>query len=168
MTSSTVKPRWNPWPISIIVFFAVAISGCVTFIVFCSRHPADLVAADYYEQEVKYQSQMEKMEWARQQAADSSISYDAQAKQIVVSLNPQGVGNVQGTIQLYRPSAINQDKVLKLQPNANGRQQIDTVSLSPGLWKVRVSWKLAEREDEIQQSVFVNSSKLVAADFRKL
>ena len=47
------KSRFNPWPVTIIVFFSVAICAAVGFVIFCTRQKVDLVAADYYDQEVR-------------------------------------------------------------------------------------------------------------------
>src|SRR3974390_782111 len=79
---------WNPWPISIIAFFTVAIIGCSTFIVFCSRHPADLVAADYYEKEIRYQGQIDRLQHTEDPMASAVVQYDAKRKIISVSLPP--------------------------------------------------------------------------------
>jgi hypothetical protein len=81
-------PRWNPWPVSIIVFFTVALLSCGAMIVFCNRHPADLVAADYYEQEVRYQGQIERLQRAQQRGQLASVAYDPAQRQITVSLPP--------------------------------------------------------------------------------
>ncbi|HET7872866.1 MAG TPA: FixH family protein [Terriglobales bacterium] len=153
-------PKWNPWPVSIIAFFTIAMTGCVTFIIFCNRHPADLVAADYYEQEVRYQGQIDRLQAARQEAASSAVSYDAQRRLILVSV-PSGISGatLSGTIQLYRPSAMNQDRSIPFQPDAKGAQNIDASSLTPGLWKVRVSWKVAEQEYLLDQPVVITSAR---------
>lgn len=147
--------KWNPWPVAIIAYFSVAVTGCVTFVIFCSRHPVDLVAADYYEQEVKYQSRMDSLQAAKSGAVGSHVSYDARAQSIVVSLASAPQQAVSGTIQLYRPSAMNQDKMVRLAPDANGMQKIDAAGLAPGLWKVRVSWQAEQREYLIDQTVVV-------------
>src|SRR5215831_17336740 len=100
----TTWRSWNPWTISIIAFFTVAIIGCGTFIAFCSRHPADLVAADYYEQEVRYQSQIDRLQHAQQPTPSVAVTYDARTKLISIALPPNhSQHQASGTIQLYRP-----------------------------------------------------------------
>jgi hypothetical protein len=146
----------NPWPICIIAFFAVAIIGCATFIVFCSRHPADLVAADYYEQEVRYQGQMDRIQHVEQGAQPATVIYNAATRRIIVSLPPQqSPSRTSGKIQLYRPSASDLDRVVKLQPNQFGVQTIDASTLVPGLWKVRVSWEVDAREYFVDQKLVI-------------
>lgn len=157
MNASNQTPRrWNPWPISIIAFFSVAVIGCVTFVAFCSRHPADLVTADYYEQEVKYQGHIDRVEHTQQRVQEASINYDAARQVITIALPPNPAQtNLTGTIELYRPSAMNLDRQVKLEPDAQGRQTVDAGSLQSGLWKVRVSWNAGQQDYFIDQKVVI-------------
>ena len=85
-----------------MVFFALAISGCVGFVVFCSLHPTDLVAPDYYERELRYQGQIQRMGQAQAQA--TTVRYDAATQRIQVSFPAELMrSGVSGSIQLYRP-----------------------------------------------------------------
>ncbi len=150
------KRRWDPWPVSIIAFFSVAIAGLATFIVFCNRHPADLVAENYYEQELRYQGQMERNQRARESAAAAKVNYDSAAGVITVALPGRGASApVAGTITLYRPSSVKLDRELKLEPDASGLQKVDARSLEPGLWAVRVSWTAEQQEYYVEEKIVV-------------
>src|SRR5881394_4031581 len=147
---------FNPWPISIIAFFTVAIIGCGRFIAFCSRHPADLVAPDYYEQEVRYQGQIDRIQHADRRAQLASVTYDVTSRRITISLPPnQPRADTTGSIQLYRPSAANLDRHFNLEPNGKGVQTIDASTLMPGLWKVRVSWATGDQEYFVDQQLVI-------------
>lgn len=151
-----IRIPWNPWPVSIIAFFVVAIIACGTFVAFCSRHPADLVAADYYEQEVRYQGQIDRLQHAQQRAQLAHVDYQPAEKMINVSLPPNQSGSeVSGEVVLYRPSALNQDRKLKLAPDMHNVQHIDASALLPGLWKVRVSWTVDNQDYYLDQKVLV-------------
>ena len=153
-------PRWNLWPISIIAFFTVAILGCGTFIAFCSRHPADLISPNYYEEEVRYQAHIDQLKFTQQRAPQASVSYDAVTKQILLALGPQKPGTrISGRILLYRPSAQNLDRQLELAPNGHGVQFLDAASLAPGLWKVQVSWTVNERQYFMDQQIVLPTTK---------
>ncbi len=156
--ASPASQPWNPWPISIIAFFVIALIGCGTFVAFCSRHPADLVASDYYEQEIRFQGQIDRIHRTQQQASQASVSYEAASRQITITFPPVSPEKkITGQIQLYRPSAANLDKTLRLEPDAKGLQIIDAANLSPGLWKVRVSWTMNDQGYYLDQSVVVGS-----------
>jgi len=152
----TIPRRWNPWPASIIAFFVVALIGCGTFVAYCNRHPADLVASDYYEQEVRYQGQINRLQHAQQNAHLASVNYDSSHKCIQITLPPnQSAAKAVGTIQLYRPSSMNLDRQLELGIDANGVQRIDAARMSPGLWKVRVSWSVDRQDYFVDQKVVI-------------
>ena len=156
--NNSTTSHWNPWPVSIIAFFTVAILGCVTFVTFCSQHPADLISPNYYEDEVRYQAQIDRMKLTQQQAAGASVSYDAATKHIKLSLGSDKSGSkASGQILLYRPSALNQDRQLKLNLNTQGEQIVDGASLLPGLWRVRVSWAVDQKQYFIDQQIVVPS-----------
>lgn len=143
MPNETKKSSFNPWPVSIIVFFALAICGVVTFVIYCSRNHVDLVAADYYEQEVRYQDQLDRANRATSLQAPAQIDYNTATRLITVSLPADHLQqSLKGWIQLYRPSAASLDQKLPLAVNAAGKQLIDGKILTDGLWHVRVSWNL--------------------------
>jgi nitrogen fixation protein FixH len=155
---SALRTRWNPWPVSIIAFFTVALIGCVTFVAYCNRHPADLIAADYYEQEVRYQGHIERMQHTQGAAQAATVSYDQATRQIKIALPAtQAHTGTVGQIQLYRPSELNQDRQIKFQPDINGVQAINAADLLPGLWVVRVSWTVDKQDYYVDQRIIIGS-----------
>lgn len=141
MSTTPHKLGFNPWPWSIIGFFSVAVMAAVVWVVFCIRHGTDLVAADYYEQEVEYQTRLDSMEHARELADRASISYEPAEGFIRIQLPPeQAILHPDGVIHLYRPSQASLDQTLPLQVTTVGEQRLNTRSLAPGLWDVRVQW----------------------------
>jgi len=154
------RKSWNPWPVSLVVFLVFALLSSIGFVVFCSLHPAELVAKDYYDQEIRYQSQLDRINNTRATAPEASVGYDAATQAIIISL-PQAHVAAQptGTIDLYRPSASGLDRKLPLQVDNAGNQHVDARSLLPGLWKVRVLWRAGAAEYFMDQSVVVVSGK---------
>ncbi|HEY5909992.1 MAG TPA: FixH family protein [Verrucomicrobiae bacterium] len=147
---------WNPWPIAIIAFFAVAVSGIAAFIVFCACHPADLVAEDYYEQEMRYQGQIERVQRNARHPNPATVTFDPAMRSILIAFPARDPGaQVAGTIQLYRPSSARLDRQFQLEPDAAGLQRIDARELSPGLWKVRVSWETGRQGYSLDQSIVI-------------
>ncbi|MGH7968512.1 MAG: FixH family protein, partial [Limisphaerales bacterium] len=130
--SAPPRPPLNPWPVSIIAFFTMAILGCASFTAFCSRHPADLVTADCYEQEIRYQSRIDDAQRARQRAQATKVTYDGRTRLISITLpHLDSKSRVVGKVQLYRPSAVNLDRELPLEPRADGIKTIDARDLLP-------------------------------------
>jgi hypothetical protein len=149
-----MKTQRNLWPLGIILTFVVFIGGTIGLVVMACMHSTDLVNANYYDQEIRYQARIDSETHAQQTGAN--VSYDKSAGHIIIKL--PATKNVTGQIQLYRPSAAGLDKEFKLEPAANGVQTLDTAGLQPGLWKIRVSWNSEGREYFIDQKIIIAAS----------
>jgi len=156
--NKSMKSERNLWPLGIILAFVIFMSGTATLIVLACLHRTDLVSADYYEQEIRYQGQMDRMEHAKQLNEKVSVTYDAGQKKITVSLPPEHARlAATGSIQLYRPSAAGLDQLMKLNLDSNGVQTINAAGLRAGLWKVKVLWTVGAQEYFIDEKVNVKS-----------
>ena len=152
----SLKPSHNPWPIAITGFFVIAILFIVTFIAFAMRQREDLVSADYYEREVRYQSQLDSMNRSQLLAAQAVVTFEPTQQTIVITLPAVQTQGATGKIQLYRPSDERLDRDVPLALNAEGIQRIDAKKLRDGLWKVRVRWSLDGKEYFVDQPVIVS------------
>ena len=142
----------NPWPIAIIAYFAAFISFIVGFVAFAARQKVDLVSPNYYEDEVRFQQHLDRMN--RAQSVPAKIVYDSIHEMVTIKLPVEHVGKLaSGSIRFYRPADAKLDREIRLRPGAQGLQQIDTKSLAPGLWKVRVNWKADGQEYSCEQTV---------------
>jgi hypothetical protein len=147
-----MKPSRNFWPYGIILTFALFISATVGLVVLACAQKVDLVSPDYYEQEIRFQTHLDRT--ARTQTLAAAVAYDSAARQIRIEL-PKTVtpDKPAGQIQLYRPSAAGMDRHVPLEVDAQGCQSVDAAMLAPGLWKVRVSWNSAGQDYFLERSV---------------
>jgi hypothetical protein len=153
-----MKTSRNPWPVAIIVTFALFFAGTVGLVVMACSHKVELVSADYYEQELKFQGRIDRVERTRSAPAQATVTYDAGDKCIIVSLSADQVGHeVSGRIELYRPSAADLDRAVKLDPDTNGVQRLDATGLAPGLWRVRITWTSEKQNYYLDQKVVLGS-----------
>jgi hypothetical protein len=158
LMSTDVKTTRNLWPIAIIALCSLFFLGTVGLVVMACSQKVDLVSADYYEKELKFQAQIDRADHTRREASQTTVAYDTAQRQIVVSLPPgQVLGNVWGSIELYRPSASEMDRTVKLEPDAHGVQHVDASRLAPGLWKVRVTWTAEKQNYYLEQKVVVGA-----------
>lgn len=141
------KPRWEPWPLGIAAFLFVFVSCIAAFITFAVRQQMDLVRPDYYEEEIRYQVQFDRLERTRALGAAARITADATRSTLEVGIPAAHASALTaGTIQFYRPSDAGQDRVIPLKPSADGVQDSDISDLGPGLWRVRVRWTTGGKE----------------------
>ena len=144
------------WPIGIISAFALFIAGTATMIVLACRSNTDLVAHDYYEQEIRYQSHMDAVKRTQDLSSKAGIAYEAASDSVRISLpREHALASPQGHIELYRPSAAGLDRQFPLQLDATGGQTLSAAKLQSGLWKVKVFWAVGGEEYSADQSVVV-------------
>ena len=151
------KPTRNPWPISIAAFFAIAITFIVCFIAWAVRQREDLVSADYYEREVRFQSQLDSMNRSQAVATKTVVTFEPAGQTIIITLPEAQTPGVTGSIHLYRPSDARLDQELPLALATDGTQRLDTKKLADGLWKVRVKWNANGQDYFLDQPVIVTS-----------
>ncbi len=153
-------PARNLWPIAIVIVLVGFFCGTIGLVVMACSQRVDLVSADYYERELKFQGQIERIGRTSQLASPGSVIYDAVKKRITIALpSEQGGTNIAGEVALYRPSAAGLDRRFDLQPDAQGLQRLDAADLRPGLWRVRVSWTAGRQDYYLEQSVVIGSRK---------
>ncbi|MEK7685929.1 MAG: FixH family protein [Verrucomicrobiota bacterium] len=147
----------NPWPVAIIAFFALFISATLGLVIFTSFHRMELVSKDYYEQEIKYQDQIERLNRTQRIRSRVALSYDPVKQQITITMPPEHTRrHVEGRIHFYRPSAAGLDREVKLECGTDGLQVVNAANLRPGLWKVRVFWTAGQEEYFYDQMVVIN------------
>lgn len=154
--NTTEHPRtWNPWPVAIIAFFAIFITCVVVFIIFAARQRMDLVRPDYYEDEMRFQSQLDRLNRTLTVNAGVKVAFDARQQLITIELPREQAGaQPSGRIQFYRPSNASLDRNVPLAVNGDGVQRVDAKILPAGLWKVRVQW-MVNGEDYFVDRVIV-------------
>ena len=124
----------NLWPYAIIAYFVVFIGAMATWIVFAVRNDHQLVRKDYYEQELKFQNDLDGQNRAAE--VKVGVDYDSQEQTITLDLPNQAD---KGAIYFYRPSNAKLDRELVLDLE-NGKQTVNVRGFEEGLWKVRVVW----------------------------
>ena len=134
-----MKSNRNLWPFGIIAAFGLFFIGMASVVVIASTHREHLVNPNYYEQELKFQGQIDAT--ARARKAGANLLYDSAAGRVVFSLPAaQITQNFSGTMTLYRANAPELDREFLLQPRADGTQTFDVSKLAPGPWHFRAAW----------------------------
>ncbi len=152
--TSNAGRRWDPWPVGLVVFFAVFISCVAAFITFAVSQQMDLVRPDYYEEEIRYQVQLDRLGRTRALGPEAALSLDAFARRAWVRVPAAHVAaGARGTVTLYRPSDARADRIVALQPSMGGEQVVSMEGQGPGLWRVRVRWASGGTEYHLEDSV---------------
>ena len=143
----------NIWPIAIIAYFLVFITGVVTWVSFAMRHDDQLVRTDYYDHEIKYQDQIDRITRTRALTSGAAISYQASEHAIIVQVPAEMRQRLEGDIHFYRPSDARLDQKIALTPTPDGTQRVNVKDLHAGHWKVRVNWKVDGQEYFLEKTI---------------
>ena len=131
------KLNWGTGITIVIVLFLVITIGQVIAIHYLVDY--DLVVEDYYDEEIKYQGQIEKIE--RTNSLSESIKIKLFDKKIEIAFplifNSE---KISGEVKFYKPSDDLRDKVQTIELNSENKMFYNTNDLYPGLWKIKISW----------------------------
>jgi hypothetical protein len=148
------SPRaFNPWPLGIALVLGLFFIAMLVLIVTARFNRNQLVASDYYDQEMRYQTRIDQLRSAEAFGGEVAVNVEPSVGRVRVSVPAAEVAKgLRGAIQLYRPSNPDWDRQIPLKPDVQGTQWVDLSELSSGLWKVRLEWTsesgsyFAERE----------------------
>ena len=147
-----MKTTRNYWPFGVLAAFVLFFCGLTTVIVIAATHHESMVSANYYEQEITFQDQIEGAARARKSGA--TISAEAAGVRVVVRVPvAQLAQKFSGTIELYRPADPGLDQTMPLVPRADGTQTLDGSKLAAGLWQVRVRWNAEGQNYFLEQKI---------------
>lgn len=130
------------WGWKIVVLYSAFVVMTLSMVVYFMGHKVDLVADDYYKQEIEYQGQMDKISNAKSLKEPVEFEYTPSSRQVKLNFPQAHLGNtLRGKIHFYRPSNADEDKEFEVKPADSGEQIIGVGSLSKGLWKIKISWQ---------------------------
>lgn len=142
------------WGYRIVIAYLlfVGILGVLAFKSFRSK--VNLVAPDYYKQELAYQQQIDKIKNAASLEHPLTIELLSEQRLLIVRFPSSQVG-LRGKVTLYRPSNSDLDRTWKLQPDQENRQFISLKDMADGLWKVKVEWEANGKSFYQQKNIYV-------------
>jgi hypothetical protein len=113
----------------------------------------DLVTDHYYDRELRYQDRIRAME--RASKPENAIEVEEKRDSLVLVYPRAAIGRrVTGNCVLYRPDNPHLDRVVPMTLDESGRQVVPTAALMPGLWRVKMEWKV-EGEEYYQEKMVV-------------
>lgn len=130
------------WGWKIVLLYSAFVVMTLGMVFYFMGHDVELVADDYYKQEIEYQDQIDKLNNTRSLRKPIDISYSKALRSISITFPEEVVASgIKGSIQLYRPSSAAEDKQFEIRIDESGNQQISVGSLSAGLWKIKISFQ---------------------------
>jgi hypothetical protein len=124
------------WGKGILLTLVAFVALMLSLVAICvTQDDIHLVTQNYYEEEIKYQDQIDKMINASQ-LENEVLVFDNLSKIVDLHLP---VGS-KGTLHLFRPSDARLDKKIEFDITDPVVNSIDVKTLKSGYWRMKLSW----------------------------
>ncbi len=143
------------WGTGIVIAFVLFIGFILYFVIKTttdSNYEYDLVAKDYYKDELEYQQRIDKLNNAKK--LETNINVDRVEKGITVNF-PTNFSSekIKGTIYLYRPSDKILDVIIPISLKNSHSQFISDEVLISGRWDLKIEWNVSDETYLFQHSI---------------
>ena len=131
------------WGHKIVLSFVVFILLMGFMVYKAFQHDVNLVAEDYYKQEIEYQAHIQSLENTSnlENAIEIKTNKTAGIVQLVFPpSNGHNFNKMKGEVHFFRPSSAKQDIKIELNLSDDGKQFIDIGNLESGRWKIKIKW----------------------------
>ena len=144
--------NWGHGILGVIMLFLVGIAFMVYI---ASKQTNEMVDDHYYQKELAYQGVIDASKNLQRVTEKSLVS---QTVDKLVIQFPQGSfeNMTSGNIDLQRNDAKQKDLHFSISSLATGAFEIPKSGLSPGLYKIRISWDNQQFPYYAEENVFVN------------
>jgi hypothetical protein len=133
------------WGIKISILYIGFVILIVTMVGMTMGEKEDLVSKDYYEQEIKYQGRIDKIN--KTSELKEPLTWEVKTGFVLLKFPIQFKGeNISGTVYFFRPSDAAMDKVITIPSDATSARNIPTNNLKNGLYKIEINWKAGKEE----------------------
>lgn len=106
----------------------------------CMQTPVDLVAKEYYRDELVYQDVIDGTRKANALSGKVILQEGPETISLQLPAEMKNTG-VEGSILFYCPSDMAKDRRLPLQVDAGARQEISNRHVLPGHYLVKIRWE---------------------------
>ena len=142
------------WGTGIVIVIGVFLGISISTGIYMMSQDVNLVADDYYDKEIKYQQQIDRIERTKKLNEENIIVYNSETVSIILPINFKNK-NVEGEIHFYRPSDATADLKIPLSIDSSGVQVIPVSALAKGLWTVKVNWLVHGNEYYSEKRLFL-------------
>ncbi len=145
------------WMWSLVAAIAGSILFFVGFAVWTFQDDVELVYDNYYAKDVVFDQQIKRI--ARTEALRFKPRLEYKQSAEILELNyPLALGHTpsEGTILLFRPADLHQDRLFSLALQGDSLQTIPLPDLLPGLWRIKLDWTSGGEEYYLEQALIVH------------
>ena len=135
------------WGAKIVLSFVCFFGVIFTMAYISMNQDINLVADNYYEQELAYEDQIERIKNTQGLSEKPQMVLDRVEREARLVFPNELIGKVsEGKVHFFRPSNSALDKEFTIVLDQEGFQAFDISAFPAGLWKAKVSWEWKNRE----------------------
>lgn len=141
--------NWGNWIVISFVLFAMFIATLVTV---CARQDISLVTRDYYQEELAYQDQIDRINNTLElKNRPSVIKVDNK-----IQVNFDQFPRVErGRLTLFCPSDPAYDRSFQLSPSSSSVQVFDPGNTKNGMYRARLQWEMDGKEFYTEEIIYL-------------
>ncbi len=145
------------WGTKIILVLSVFITGIGYMVYICIKQTdIQLVAKDYYEQEIAYQGTIDKENNYRALVKKPSMVDNVEQNKLMVDFSVlENYKSISGKIFFFRPSQSKLDFNTDVSPGEDGIQWIEKDNISTGKWLIKLDWSDGNKAYFNEQTVYI-------------
>jgi len=142
------------WGNKLLLVF-IAFTGLMSYMTYrCVTTPVELVANEYYQDELAYQNVIDGEKNAN--ALSRKINIRQEAGKILVEFPPEMMSShLTGTILFYNAANLSRDRSVKLNVLSGGKITLESSLLGPGQFTVKITWNANNKDYYSEQNIMV-------------
>lgn len=135
------------WGNRILLAFVLFFGVIFTMVYISMNTEFSLVADNYYEQELAYEDQLNRIRNVNSLDEKPEFSIDRTGLKVALAFPASIADNIQeGKVKFYRASGSRHDKEIELKLNEANKFEQDISQFITGAWKLQLSWTDGDKE----------------------
>jgi len=155
-TAQNASNRKSRWGYGIAALYGGFVVFMISIVVYATTVKFDLVADDYYAQEIDYQVTIDAKTRAAELGVQPAVMYQTDAAEVSVVFPQEYVADVSGGIVTFlRQSNSSSDTSVIIGPHPQAAANLPAAALYPGMWRVVISWKMNHKLYITESPLFI-------------
>lgn len=142
------------WGTKIFMLYGGFVALIAFLVVSSMRQNVDLVAEDYYQQEIQYQNTIDQQDAAQKSGFSPAIVTNDNEVNIVFPDTVRKMG-VSGEVVFYRPDNKALDYSQNISLDNSGKMSIARSKFSEGMYQAKVKWKSAGTDYYYESTIHI-------------
>ena len=138
--------KWN-WGTKLALWITVFILFMLGLVFMTILNDITLVEKDYYPKGLDYQNRIDEMENARLE----KVSFTVKQLENEIEIHFSNVKADSGTINFFRPSNNQMDRIIHFNNTDNGVKHLDINDFHKGKYIMKISWKNGNKNYYLEQ-----------------